>query len=100
MRQVQIFVWDYSDPCHKFPTLYIDLFVDTYFLVRQMMPLMPSYKLKATRTKFILAKLNTLVGSYSFRFYRGWWSQPSHLSHIKYTLSHTSQQERTHAHVL
>ena len=32
--QVQIFVWDYSNPCHTFPTLMGDLFVDTYFLVR------------------------------------------------------------------
>ena len=27
-------MWDYSDPCHTFPTLFLDLFVDSYFLVR------------------------------------------------------------------
>ena len=30
---VQIFMWDYADPCHVFPTFYLDLFVDSYFLV-------------------------------------------------------------------
>jgi len=30
--QVQIFMWDYSDPCNTFPTLSIDLVVDSYFL--------------------------------------------------------------------
>ena len=30
---VQILVWDYSDPCRMFPTLYFDLGVDTFFLV-------------------------------------------------------------------
>jgi hypothetical protein len=29
----QIFLWDYSDPCHIFPTLYFDIFVDAFFLV-------------------------------------------------------------------
>jgi len=29
---VQIFVWDYSDPCETYPSLRIDLFVDSYFL--------------------------------------------------------------------
>ena len=31
--QVQIFMWDYSNPCNTFPTLNVDLVVDTYFLV-------------------------------------------------------------------
>jgi hypothetical protein len=31
---VQICVWDYNDPCNKFPTLEFDLLVDTFFLVR------------------------------------------------------------------
>ena len=30
---VQIFMWDYTDPCNKFPTIYLDLCVDTFFLV-------------------------------------------------------------------
>ena len=29
---VQILVWDYSDPCQTFPTLYFDIGVDTFFL--------------------------------------------------------------------
>ena len=29
----QIFLWDYSDPCNRFPTLFFDLAVDTFFLV-------------------------------------------------------------------
>ena len=31
-RQAQICLWDYSDPCNKFPTLYFDLGVDSFFL--------------------------------------------------------------------
>ena len=30
---VQIMLWDYTDPCNRFPTLYLDLGVDTFFLV-------------------------------------------------------------------
>jgi hypothetical protein len=30
----QIFMWDYSDPCNKFPTLFFDCFIDTFFMVR------------------------------------------------------------------
>jgi hypothetical protein len=30
---IQVFLWDDSDPCTLFPTLRIDLFVDTFFLV-------------------------------------------------------------------
>ena len=30
---VQIFVWDYSDPCHAFPTLNLDIFIDSFFIV-------------------------------------------------------------------
>jgi hypothetical protein len=29
----QICMWDYSDPCNLFPTLQLDLAVDTFFLV-------------------------------------------------------------------
>ena len=35
--QVQMFLWDYSDPCQTFPTLPADLAVDSYFLVRHQM---------------------------------------------------------------
>ncbi len=30
----QIFVWDDSDPCIMFPTLYFDVLVDMFFMVR------------------------------------------------------------------
>ena len=30
---VQIFLWDYSNPCVIFPTLYFDVLVDVFFLV-------------------------------------------------------------------
>ncbi len=30
---VQIFVWSYDNPCNKFPTLYLDNFVDAFFIV-------------------------------------------------------------------
>jgi hypothetical protein len=33
----QIFLWDSSDPCNKFPTLYFDVFVDSFFLVRTVL---------------------------------------------------------------
>ncbi len=29
----QIFLWDYSEACSTFPTLYIDIAVDSFFLV-------------------------------------------------------------------
>jgi hypothetical protein len=29
----QIFLWDYTDLCSKFPTLYFDAFVDIFFMV-------------------------------------------------------------------
>ncbi len=32
---VQICLWNYEDPCNKFPTLYFDLLVDTFFMVRR-----------------------------------------------------------------
>ncbi len=31
---IQILVWDYSDACVMFPTLYFDVFVDLFFIVR------------------------------------------------------------------
>ncbi len=31
---VQIFLWDYSDPCIMFPTLYFDVLVDIFFMVQ------------------------------------------------------------------
>jgi hypothetical protein len=31
---VQIFMWDYSDPCNMFPTLYFDVVVDVFFMVK------------------------------------------------------------------
>ncbi len=30
---VQLCIWTYEDPCEKFPTLYFDVVVDTFFLV-------------------------------------------------------------------
>jgi hypothetical protein len=30
---VQLCLWTYDDPCEKFPTLYFDVIVDTFFLV-------------------------------------------------------------------
>jgi hypothetical protein len=33
----QIFMWDYSDACHLFPTLLLDVGIDTFFMVRQSM---------------------------------------------------------------
>jgi hypothetical protein len=31
---IQICVWSYDDPCNKFPTLFFDVLVDLFFLVR------------------------------------------------------------------
>ncbi len=31
---VQICFWSYDDPCNKFPTLYFDVYVDAFFVVR------------------------------------------------------------------
>jgi hypothetical protein len=30
---IQLFLWNYDDPCSIFPTLYLDLVVDLFFLV-------------------------------------------------------------------
>ena len=32
---VQICLWNYDDPCNKFPTLEFDVFVDCFFVVLQ-----------------------------------------------------------------
>ncbi len=39
---VQICFWNYDDPCNKFPTLYFDVYVDSFFVVR-------AWGLKSTR---------------------------------------------------
>ncbi len=31
---VQIFLWDYGDQCNIFPSLYFDVIVDLFFMVR------------------------------------------------------------------
>jgi hypothetical protein len=31
---VQLCLWDYNDPCNTFPTLYWDVLVDAFFVVR------------------------------------------------------------------
>jgi hypothetical protein len=31
---MQLSFWDREDPCNPFPTRYIDIFVDTFFIVR------------------------------------------------------------------
>ncbi len=30
---IQLFLWNYEDPCNTFPTLFFDLYVDLFFLV-------------------------------------------------------------------
>jgi hypothetical protein len=30
---VQICMWTYDDPCNKFPTLFFDVVVDSFFMV-------------------------------------------------------------------
>jgi hypothetical protein len=30
---IQMLLWDYSNPCIMFPTLYLDILVDSFFLV-------------------------------------------------------------------
>jgi hypothetical protein len=32
---IQLFLWSYDDPCNTFPTLYFDIYVDLFFLVRR-----------------------------------------------------------------
>ena len=36
---VQICMWNYDDPCNKFPTLYFDIGVDSFFMVAPAPPL-------------------------------------------------------------
>ena len=33
---VQIFLWDYDSACNRFPTLFFDIAVDSFFLVRRL----------------------------------------------------------------
>ena len=42
---VQLFMWDYEDPCNKFPTLYFDVAADSFFLVRVAIFLSPCLSL-------------------------------------------------------
>ena len=39
---VQLCMWTYDDPCNRFPTLYFDILVDTFFVVRSDTP--PVYR--------------------------------------------------------
>ena len=34
VRQVQLCLWNYDDPCNTFPTLRFDVAVDSFFLAR------------------------------------------------------------------
>ena len=36
---VQLCLWNYDDPCIMFPTLYFDVIVDSFFLVRPLSPI-------------------------------------------------------------
>jgi hypothetical protein len=40
---VQIFLWDYSDSCNTFPTLYFDVLVDSFFLVNSVLILLANF---------------------------------------------------------
>ena len=31
---IQMLLWEYSNPCKMFPTLYFDMMVDSFFLVK------------------------------------------------------------------
>ncbi len=53
---VQIFLWDYGDQCNIFPSLYFDVLVDIFFLVR------PS------REKCSIFELQVPVISYVLKF--------------------------------
>ncbi len=33
----QIFLWDYSEQCNTFPTLFVDVAVDSFFLVLELL---------------------------------------------------------------
>jgi hypothetical protein len=35
---VQLFLWNYDDSCRAFPTLYFDVVVDVFFMVRCAFP--------------------------------------------------------------
>jgi hypothetical protein len=38
LAPLQICLWNYEDPCNAFPTLYFDVFVDSFFLVAPVWP--------------------------------------------------------------
>ena len=38
---IQLCLWSYDDPCNIFPTLYFDVFVDSFFLVSPQPPPTP-----------------------------------------------------------
>jgi len=40
---VQICMWNYEDPCNKFPTLYFDVFVDAFFLAETLLMFFVGY---------------------------------------------------------
>jgi hypothetical protein len=42
LAPVQVCLWDYDDPCNAFPTLYFDVAVDAFFLVRRPAPRLSS----------------------------------------------------------
>ena len=55
----QICIWDYSDPCNVFPTLYFDVFVDSFFLVfDSYLPLIlcKSIEVNASKKLFVMTR--------------------------------------------
>mmetsp|Transcript_30422 Transcript_30422/g.80896 ORF Transcript_30422/g.80896 Transcript_30422/m.80896 type:complete len:577 (-) Transcript_30422:1098-2828(-) len=40
---VQQFMWDYDDPCHKFPTLEFDVAVDCFFIIEVLLQFFVGY---------------------------------------------------------
>jgi hypothetical protein len=45
LAPVQICLWNYEDACNAFPTLYFDVFVDSFFLVA---PVLSKFALSRT----------------------------------------------------
>ena len=65
----QICMWDYSDPCNTFPTLHLDIAVDTFFLASsQCRNSCPSNHVRLTANLNCIAESNSTCRWLRFNF--------------------------------
>ena len=73
MAAAQLSFWVSDNPCYTFPTLYFDVFVDTFFLVRpQQRPLRNVFCRCTRRTAFPAMKISCVLLILKLVSWRAW----------------------------